>query len=101
MKLLRASFFAVTLAGLAAGLSPTAVTAVAAVPASAASTACASVSGLSIPHATITAATEVDAGAFSAPVARGNNDEPAQGRGAGGGRGNPYARTPASAQASR
>src|SRR5262249_49389553 len=68
----------------------------------AASAPCASLSSLSIPHATITLATDVDAGTFAPPPppARADNDAAAQGLGAagaraGGGRGNPYANTPA------
>jgi len=69
----------------------------------AASAPCASLAGLTIPHAAITFAADVDAGKFTPPPAPGRaagapgleNDAAAQGRGAGGGRGNPYANAPA------
>jgi len=95
-KIVRASIVPVLMAGAVGISAPVEMTAAA--PAS-----CASLSALKIPGATITLAADVERGAFvpPAPPARADNDAAAQGRGAaagaraGGGRGNPYANTPA------
>lgn len=92
MRMLRAAFFAVTIATLVAVQIPAA----AALPAVLApSTSCESLSSLALPHATINSAEPVAAGAFVAPNAgRGGAGTGRAGRG-GGPPVNPYANVPA------
>ena len=94
MKMLRAAFFAATIATLA-----TQIPAAAAPPAPAPSTSCENLAALALPHATVTSAEPVAAGAFVAPSGRGAGGATGAARGlpgrGGGPPTNPYANVPA------
>jgi feruloyl esterase len=98
MKILRATFIAVTLtilAALAAFHGPSAVAPALGASALVAPASCESLATLALPHAKVDSAQEVARGAFAAPGGRGRDAAAGRGEGGRGPAPNPYADTPA------